>query len=157
MSGGGGLQPGNQTTYSRLQGQWSFSLTYTAAGLHLYELQTHWGASVDVLADPQFQWTPSISLSPAQWALSADLLNVQWPTIGPIVIQTFIDGQFQVANGAGQTSIVTGLQIAPLVPVDPSRRSDLVRRHARTGRNLESHRPASHLVGVVVVLTPGAP
>jgi len=115
MSGGGGVQPqqGNQSSYSRLQGQWTFNLTYTMSGLHLYELQTRWGATVDVLADPQFQWTPSVTLSPAQWALSAHLLNVQWPRLGPIVVQTFIDGQFQVTNGQGQTSVVAGVQLAP--------------------------------------------
>src|SRR5579871_1808900 len=64
-----GPQQGNQTQYSHLTGKWTFAFTYTASGLHLYELQTRWGATVDVLSDPQFQWTPPTGISPAQYAL----------------------------------------------------------------------------------------
>jgi len=64
--GSSGADIGNQSQYSHLTGQWTFNLTATASGLHLYQLQTNWaGASIDVFADPQFQWVPSTSLSPA--------------------------------------------------------------------------------------------
>ena len=46
------VQGGNQSQYSHLQGTWTFAFTYTASGLSLYDLQTRWGASIDVLSDP---------------------------------------------------------------------------------------------------------
>ena len=108
------VQGGNQSQYSHLQGTWTFAFTYTASGLSLYDLQTRWGATIDVLSDPQFQWTPSTALSPAQYALSGHILNVQWPSLGPFVVQSFVDAQWQVTAGqAGQASVVTGLQLAP--------------------------------------------
>lgn len=110
------MQPGNQSQYSRLQGTWSFSFTYTASGIHLYELQTRWGATVDVLSDPQFQWTPPVGLNPAQYALSAHVFSLQWPSYGPIIVQSFIDAQWQATVGrGGQTSVIAGVQLAPRV------------------------------------------
>lgn len=107
-----GATPGNQSSYSSLTGQWSYSLTFTAQGLSLYDLHTHWGAVVSVLSEPQFQWTPNPSPTPAQYAIQAHLINVQWPTIGPFVVQSMIDAQYQWTSSAGQVSIVPGLQIA---------------------------------------------
>ena len=106
------VQVGNQTQYSHLQGQWTYGFTFTASGLHLAELQTHWGATFDVLSDPQFQWTPPSGLSQAQYAVSAHLLNVQWPNLGPFVVQSFIDADWQAATGAGNWSVVAGSQLA---------------------------------------------
>jgi hypothetical protein len=107
-------QPGNQSNYSSLQGQWTFSFTYTMSGIHLYELQTRWNAQIDVLADPQFAWTQATSLSPAQYALSAHILNVQWPNLGPFIVQSFIDAQWQTTDRQGsQAGVSAGLSIAP--------------------------------------------
>lgn len=106
------LQQSNQSQYSHLTGQWTFAYTYTASGLHLYELQSRWGATVDVLSDPQFQWTPPSGLSQAQYTLSAHLINVQWPAIGPFVVQNFIDADWQATGAGGQTSVVAGAQLA---------------------------------------------
>jgi hypothetical protein len=108
------VQGGNQSQYSHLQGTWTFAYTYTANGLSLFDLRTRWGATFDLLSDPQFQWTPSTALSPAQYALSGHLLNVQWPSLGPFVVQNFIDGQWQAMAGqGGQASIIGGVQLAP--------------------------------------------
>lgn len=107
-----GPTTGNQTQYSQLTGMWTYSLTYTAQGLSLYDLHTHWGAVVDVLSDPQFQWTQTPAPTPAQYAIQVHVINVQWPTIGPFVVQSMLDAQYQWTNRAGQVSLIPGLQIA---------------------------------------------
>jgi hypothetical protein len=103
--------PGNQTQYSRLTGQWSYNLTFTAQGYSLVDLHTAWG-NLNVISEPQFQWTQNPTPTPAQYAVSFHLLNMHWPQIGPIVIQTMIDFQYQWTNTAGQVSVVPGIQIA---------------------------------------------
>ena len=110
----GGADVGNQTQYSHLTGQFTYSLTFTASGLSLYDLDTHWrGTHLNILSDPQFQYSASTPVSPAQFALQAHILSIRWPTIGPILVQTMIDGQYQWTDHGGQTSIVPGISIAP--------------------------------------------
>ncbi len=107
-----GPQQGNQTQYSRLTGQWTYSLTYTLNNVHLYELSTHWGATIDLLSDPQWQVTQSPSPTLAQYTLQGHLINAQWPSWHGFVFQSMIDAQYQVTNGSGQVSLVPGLQIS---------------------------------------------
>ena len=56
----GGAGVGNQTSYSALTGQFSYSLTFTASGLSLYDLQTHWSNSkLSFFSEPGFVYQPA--------------------------------------------------------------------------------------------------
>jgi hypothetical protein len=105
-----GATPGSQTQYSALTGQWTYSLTFTAQNLSLAELHPHW-ASVSILSEPQFQWTQSPAPTPAQYAIQAHLINFKWPEIGPLVVSSMIDAQYQWTSSSGQFSVVPGVQL----------------------------------------------
>jgi hypothetical protein len=109
----GGAGVGNQTSYSALTGQFSYSLTFTASGLSLYDLHTHWSSSrLSFFSEPGFVYQPAAPGTPAQYALQAHIVSFQWPTIGPLIIGSVIDAQYTFTDHGGQVSIIPGVSIA---------------------------------------------
>lgn len=107
-----GPTQGNQTQYSVLSGQWTYSVTFTLSDATLYQVKSHWSGKINILSEPQFQVSQSPYLTPPQYAVQAHILQIKWPQLGPLLIQSLIDAQYQWTNSAGQLSIVPGVQIA---------------------------------------------
>src|SRR5690349_6475670 len=109
----GGAGVGNQTSYSALTGQWSYSLTFTASGVSLFDVRTHWSNSrLSFFSEPGFVYQAATPASAAQYALQGHIVSFQWPTIGPMIIGSVIDAQYTFTPQGGQVSVVPGVSLA---------------------------------------------
>ena len=111
--GGPHVQQGNQTQYSSLQGNWTYAITYTLKDATLWDVHAHWSGKIELFSEPQFQVTVTPQLTPPQYAIQGHLLSITWPQIGPFVIQSVIDAQYQWQGSNGQVSVIPGIQLAP--------------------------------------------
>ena len=107
------VQQGNTSGYSALSGSWSYAVTYTLKNATLFDVQAHWSGQIQLLSEPSFQVTITPQPTTPQYAIQAHLLSVTWPQIGPFVIQSVIDAQYQWQGGNGQVAVIPGVQIAP--------------------------------------------
>ena len=57
--------------------------------------------TTDIFSDPAFVVQPNDSFQPGQLALQWNLINQTWPSVGPLVVQTMLQGGLQWSDNSG--------------------------------------------------------
>jgi hypothetical protein len=87
-----------------LHGSYSYGYQFTVSNLHWIELHNRF-VTADILSEPAFQLQPQTSMQPFQLAFNTNLIALNWPRIGPLILQTAITAGGQFTDGQGAAAV----------------------------------------------------
>lgn len=87
-----------------LHGTFSYGYQFQVSNLHWLEFHNQF-VTLDILSEPSFQLQPHDALQPFQLAFNTNLIAVNWPHIGPVILQSVLSAGGQVTDGQGAAAV----------------------------------------------------